>query len=226
MELSQLTSMAQGLHRIEEPQQLLRWFQQLKQLVPFEFGLLGSLKACQPEQLPICIDFPQQQLQHCLDAKGLQQDPLFHAMQYNQQRSSVLFDPIEHPDYGKRLLLTCRANELQQHFLLLSFGQQQPDCGAVQALYLLSPHLQLAVSNLQPLQEPAGLEEVLSPREQELLGWLQIGKGNWEISRLMGISERTVKYHLQNIYRKLNVSNRTHAVASSLRADRQPGTPH
>jgi DNA-binding CsgD family transcriptional regulator len=53
----------------------------------------------------------------------------------------------------------------------------------------------------------------LTSREREMLHWMAQGKGCWETGLIVGISERTVKFHLQNIYRKLNVVNRAQAVA-------------
>jgi DNA-binding CsgD family transcriptional regulator len=53
----------------------------------------------------------------------------------------------------------------------------------------------------------------LTSREREVLHWTAQGKGCWETGHIVGISERTVKFHLQNIYRKLNVVNRAQAVA-------------
>jgi DNA-binding CsgD family transcriptional regulator len=53
----------------------------------------------------------------------------------------------------------------------------------------------------------------LTNRELEVLKWAKDGKSYWETSIIMGISERTVKFHLCNIYRKLNVVNRSQAIA-------------
>jgi DNA-binding CsgD family transcriptional regulator len=53
----------------------------------------------------------------------------------------------------------------------------------------------------------------LSPRELSVLNWIKNGKTNWEISRILGVSERTVRFHVENIFAKLDVSSRTHAVA-------------
>lgn len=53
----------------------------------------------------------------------------------------------------------------------------------------------------------------LTGREKEVLHWTARGKGCWETGEIVGISERTVKFHLHNIYRKLNVVNRAQAVA-------------
>ena len=49
----------------------------------------------------------------------------------------------------------------------------------------------------------------LSIREREVLTHLIGGKSNREISRELGISEKTVKNHLWKVYRKIGVRNRT-----------------
>ena len=53
----------------------------------------------------------------------------------------------------------------------------------------------------------------LSDREQEVLQHLSRGLPNAEIGTALSVSENTVRFHLKNIYDKLNVSNRTEAVA-------------
>ena len=50
------------------------------------------------------------------------------------------------------------------------------------------------------------------PRQWELLRLLAAGHTNTQIARRLGISERTVRTHLENIYRRLDVSSRTAAV--------------
>jgi DNA-binding CsgD family transcriptional regulator len=55
---------------------------------------------------------------------------------------------------------------------------------------------------------------LLTPREREIMQWVSAGKTNWEIARILGCVEQTVKKHLQNIYRKLGVENRMAAVNS------------
>jgi DNA-binding CsgD family transcriptional regulator len=54
----------------------------------------------------------------------------------------------------------------------------------------------------------------LSAREQQVAALLLQGKSNKEIALALGISDRTVEFHLKNIYAKLHVRSRTEAVLS------------
>lgn len=56
----------------------------------------------------------------------------------------------------------------------------------------------------------------ISEREREVLGWLVHGKNTAGVAAVLGITERTVKFHVGNILRKLNATSRTHAVAIAL----------
>lgn len=59
--------------------------------------------------------------------------------------------------------------------------------------------------------------ETLSQREWEVLELLTKGCKNEQIARLMYISEKTVKNHVSNILKKLDVPDRTNAVLKALR---------
>jgi DNA-binding response OmpR family regulator/DNA-binding CsgD family transcriptional regulator len=56
----------------------------------------------------------------------------------------------------------------------------------------------------------------LTEREAEVLFWLSRGKTNREIGQILTLSPRTVNKHLEPVYRKLSVENRTTAVAVCL----------
>jgi len=58
---------------------------------------------------------------------------------------------------------------------------------------------------------------VLSNREKEVLKWLKEGKRSWDISRILQISRHTVNFHIKNLFKKLNVINRTQAVSEAMR---------
>jgi DNA-binding CsgD family transcriptional regulator len=56
----------------------------------------------------------------------------------------------------------------------------------------------------------------LSPREMTVLGWMKEGKTNWEIAQIVGVSERTVRFHVEGIFMKLDACSRTQAVAVAM----------
>jgi len=68
------------------------------------------------------------------------------------------------------------------------------------------PYVDVSNINETPLSR-------LTPRERELLAVLADGWTNLQIATRTGISENTVKYHLKNLYDKLDVRNRAMAVA-------------
>jgi LuxR family maltose regulon positive regulatory protein len=70
--------------------------------------------------------------------------------------------------------------------------------------------------------ESPGMVEQLTPREREVLALLALGDSNQTIADKLVISVRTVKKHTSNIYGKLNVSNRTQAVAYARQAGLLP----
>ena len=61
-----------------------------------------------------------------------------------------------------------------------------------------------------PVAAPSKLES-LTPRELETLVWLAKGVSNKHIARGMGVAESTIKVHVQNILRKLELSSRVQA---------------
>jgi DNA-binding CsgD family transcriptional regulator len=56
----------------------------------------------------------------------------------------------------------------------------------------------------------------LTKREKEVLYWIKEGKSAWDTGKLLAISEPTITFHLKNIYKKLEVVNRPHAVAKAI----------
>ena len=61
----------------------------------------------------------------------------------------------------------------------------------------------------------------LTTREGEVLAWLSKGKTNRDIAQILGLSPRTVDKHLEQIYSKLGVENRTAAAAIATSATRR-----
>jgi DNA-binding CsgD family transcriptional regulator len=59
-------------------------------------------------------------------------------------------------------------------------------------------------------------DSVLTAREKEVLYWIKEGKGSWEISVILNCSKRVIDFHVTNMKRKLNVTNRPQLVAAAL----------
>jgi DNA-binding CsgD family transcriptional regulator len=76
-------------------------------------------------------------------------------------------------------------------------------------LTLLRPHLHQAYLDAERRRHPVPR---LTPRQWDLLRLVAAGHTNAQIARRLGISEGTVRTHLENIYEKLQVSSRTAAV--------------
>jgi two-component system response regulator DevR len=74
----------------------------------------------------------------------------------------------------------------------------------------------LAANGHEPLARPTTAEsdlaaQQLTRRELEILRLVAEGHSNSQLAQLLWVTEQTVKFHLSNIYRKLDVSNRTEA---------------
>ena len=76
-------------------------------------------------------------------------------------------------------------------------------------LTLLRPHLHQAYLDAERRRHPVPR---LTPRQKNLLRLVAAGHTNTQIARRLGISEGTVRTHLENIYERLGVSSRTAAV--------------
>lgn len=58
--------------------------------------------------------------------------------------------------------------------------------------------------------------QCLSGRETEVLTWVARGKSTWDIAQILGVSERTVVFHVENAKTKLDASTRTHLVVKAV----------
>ena len=80
--------------------------------------------------------------------------------------------------------------------------------------------LRLAKDSGANMPEQFSSELGLTTREGEVLSWLSKGKTKRDIAQILGLSPRTVDKHLEQIYAKLGVENRTAAAAVATRASR------
>jgi DNA-binding NarL/FixJ family response regulator len=95
-----------------------------------------------------------------------------------------------HPDD-----LTSAVRQAFQHSIYLSGSR--PAAAAVATAAVAAPRS----------EESPGLTR----REREILQLVAEGHSNAQLAQMLWVTEQTVKFHLSNIYRKLDVSNRTEA---------------
>jgi DNA-binding NarL/FixJ family response regulator len=75
------------------------------------------------------------------------------------------------------------------------------------SLYLAGEYLPELRSAPAADEDDAGL----TPREHQILRLVAEGNTNGDVARRLWVTEQTVKFHLANVFRKLDVSNRTQA---------------
>jgi DNA-binding CsgD family transcriptional regulator len=88
---------------------------------------------------------------------------------------------------------------------------------ALPSAQLLLCYLHEAIERIVLTKEALPLKTPhLTTREQECLRGAADGKTSWEISKILGVSERTVIFHVQNATTKLGVTSRQHAITRAL----------
>ncbi|MGE4323719.1 MAG: LuxR C-terminal-related transcriptional regulator [Sphingobium sp.] len=122
--------------------------------------------------------------------------------------------------HGLDVLLAVPVHLPRGRIALLVFAGNAPAAGVRATLADRMPDL-LAAAHLQAaaweraFPQAAMVEELsrLTPREWDCLRLLAQGCRDGEMARLNGIAVTTVRYHIDNVVRKLGAVNRTHAVA-------------
>lgn len=139
--------------------------------------------------------------------------------------SEVAPDPIEDP-LGHRIMELAARNGQDAAFTVPIY-QNGVACGTFnfigtvrlatetkEELRLIAVVGHNKLSELLPSPKSGS---VLTAREREVLIWTAHGKTSGEISTILGVSSRTVEFHLDNASRKLDTTNRVHTVVEALR---------
>lgn len=88
----------------------------------------------------------------------------------------------------------------------------------VAGLQLLAAHALTAADRLLAPQLQTQDFPKLTRRELDVLSWTSQGKTAWEVSVILGMSEKTVNFHLGNAMRKLDVTSKHQAVLKCVAA--------
>lgn len=105
-----------------------------------------------------------------------------------------LMDPLDH----RLLLARFEGPDFSERDLLL--------------MTLLRPHI--AEMHTDQMRRQRGSME-LTPRQWSILRMVASGCTNRQVGRALGLTERTVAKHLENIYQRLGVQSRTEAIAAA-----------
>lgn len=102
---------------------------------------------------------------------------------------------------------------------VVSLSRRQPNADGharTQELTVMAMVFSMSLRRLTRPEETLEPPIRLSPREHECLNWCKAGKSAWEISQILGISERTAQFHISNAMAKLGASSRIAAVVMAI----------
>lgn len=85
-----------------------------------------------------------------------------------------------------------------------------------EVLGYMAPHIHHIFNRPGDHNRKTLFQPSLSQRERDVLNWAKEGKSNNQISNILNISERTVKYHFSNVFLKLKAVNRAQAIAKGI----------
>ncbi len=141
------------------------------------------------------------QVYQLLETAGAIQDSIALTQTIMQQLRDWL---CHKPETGRQLLLQQLSCELSVEMLNLIDGKEY-------LLRLANVH--------KPADDTQSLKQQFSVtgREADVLLWIANGKTNREIGQILDMSPRTVNKHLEQIFKKLGVENRTSAAAVAIR---------
>ncbi len=119
--------------------------------------------------------------------------------------------PMSEADIADALCSTSYGSKGVITSLHLGFGERDLDPETARAVQMAG-----LILTERLMEFSGGLEDdlpELSPRERDCLAYVADGRRDSEIADLLGISDTTVRFHVDNARRKLGATNRAQAVA-------------
>lgn len=157
--------------------------------------------------------------QHKCDHHDIVHSPLFRIAQvalHNHASNNALCRP---PCGGLGAFMAEKDSTTNTNTTLLLVSKDETNIASSQEIcQFVLPHFISAIQRYNSTQSfpPLENEPSLSQREIDVLTWVSQGKSNWEAAKILGISENTVKFHVSNICKKLDVTRRGQAVAKAI----------
>ena len=87
---------------------------------------------------------------------------------------------------------------------------------AYNSVHLMSVYLHEAALRIMNSSTGKKKKTKLTSRERECLRWVAMGKSDWEIGEILGISKNTVHFHVENAKDKFETFSRVQAVTQAL----------
>jgi DNA-binding CsgD family transcriptional regulator len=132
----------------------------------------------------------------------------------NEARDARLLDGLAIPICGHN-------GELAGVGMASSAGGVRMDANLLSKIRALSYQFHLTYTELMRKKDrgaPSDFGQVrLTEREKEILLWAAEGKSDAVIAEIIGISHATIRFHMNNIFRKLQANERTFATVKAIR---------
>ena len=97
----------------------------------------------------------------------------------------------------------------------ISYNKQDTDQKDIHAVHMMSIYLHEAGLRIKSTPKSSWLP-ILNDNQRRVLELVAQGKSDWSISKIIGVSEHTVHYHVRQILKKLCVSTRAQAIVRAL----------
>ena len=127
----------------------------------------------------------------------------------NEAREARLLDGVAIPICGHN-------GELAGVGMASRIGGVRPDVKVLRKLQALAMQFHLAFTDLEKKDRAVGNVH-LTNREKEILLWVAEGKSDSIIADIIGVSHAAIRFHLNNIFKKLGANERTLATVKAIR---------
>jgi DNA-binding CsgD family transcriptional regulator len=132
----------------------------------------------------------------------------------DEAREAGLLDGIAVPICGQN-------GELAGVGMASSIGGVRPDINLLSKIRALTLQFHLVYTELEKKNRSSrdnfASNVHLTAREKEILLWAADGKSDGVIAEIIGISHATIRFHMNNIFKKLNANERTLATVKAIR---------
>lgn len=228
-EIASLLDIVQALTKLSTKEEFQSAAEELKSLVPYEYftcvyAHMEDGRLCCPYQV-VNVDYPEEWVNIYMERNYHLTDPVVRE-NFSKFTLQYWADTYRAMGVDKEFRATAEEFGLYSGYTsgirdlagnaggLFSFaGRAIEKCERTSAIIeVVTPHLFQALKRITSADKLKSAP-TLSEREKEVLKWVALGKTTWETSVILGISERTVKFHVNNIMKKLNSVSRAHAVA-------------